>query len=355
MDELDFIESNKIADLIEEYNKSEHKYMYISKHCDKIDNLYKVFYQKGSYLPSLNSKGTPKYLVAKINNLKIKNKIIKRSIINFKLRYDNKFGIVVNDGGLSELLISSIISKYYENTKKYCINFGFYKGFFFCPLNQNNYKSYVVMEEITDNINNNPITSFKCARNFLLQIIITILCAQKLHINHNDMHGCNIMYKIITNEDKYKGKRINEYTHFKYIIDGKVYYIQNNKVLFKYMDLDFATKFGEKGVIRDDIKKNDFCKDYDICNKFTTSYDLLMMLSVYYNIAKKNRIKGIEILCLNILKYYTNAKKFNDIYNSNSRPLKKYSNIDMQDIIDKFFSNYKEKPHNSKILDVCKF
>ena len=353
-EDLDYIDSKKIYSLIKSYNKETHKYVHISKACQQIDSCYDILYTKGQYKHGATK--TPMCLIGKMKKLKGKGQILKRSIIYFKISYDKTHGLVVYDGGLSELLIGSIISKYYSDKYKYCINFGYYKGFFFCPTREKNtYKSYVIMEEITNNLKENPITSFKCMRNFLLQTIITTLCALKLGINHNDFHGGNVMYKIINDSDKYKGKQISKYTHFKYIFNKKVYYIQNNGVLFKYMDLDFASKFGNPGIIRNDIMQQGYCRDYSICNEYSPSYDLLIIIDTFHHIGDQIKIPQLKKLCLSILKHYTGKRNFKQIKNYQQRPRSEYLDINMSDIIDKFFFPYSEKPCDAKILQVCNF
>ena len=327
-------------DVYKLFSKNDNIPIKISKSCEKIKICYNVIYR---------GDDDKKCVVATLEDLDEKGLILKQSI--FYPDYDVNDGYYISqDGAFSEILISSIISDHYDSRKKFCINFGSYKSIFFC-LSGDEYESYMIMEKITNNIEENPITSFHCARNFLLQTLLTVKCANLLEINHNDLHNKNIMYKVIGEEDKYKNKRIKNYTHFQYNINGEKYYIQNNGVLFKLLDFDFSSKFKNKtpGVFRDDILKDEYL-DYNITNKFQESYDIFMALSSLW---ESINIPKFRKLCENILYYYTDTN-FYGIENSESRPSAEYSNMNIDDIFKVFFKDYKEKP-DGKILLVCDF
>ena len=188
-------------------------------------------------------------------------------------------------------------------------------------------------------------------RTIIFEIVYTLAVLQsKYKFGHNDLHLRNILMDT----------DIPSGGFWSYNFQGKKFYVPNLGLMPKIWDLDFATIFKSRGVLKGRIKnakvigyldtwgKMNNWKDYGIQDKFNSKYDIHMFLNGLW-MAKENLTPDIvEFIEETIPKRFLG---FETPYVSQGRIKKEYSDIpDPESILrkSKFFDMFKPKPKNNK-------
>jgi predicted DNA-binding protein len=354
---MDYTSSNEIQNIVNDANDSFSRFFNISPHMCKTLNSF-------SKHTSKNNGTEIREIINDIIKFEKVTKFVIKKVDNIHAyvgRKDNK--TIVASKEVTEILISSFISKLYKGVKEYCIHCSLYEGYFFCG-KKNNISGHIIMEKLDGNMYN-FMDKFGKNENmfkvFLFQIIFSLRLLAKYKIVHTDLHTNNIMY-INVNDDTYFGeKRLNDFEFFRYSHGRDEYYVPNIGVIFKIFDLDFASKYSNPKILMSLVLNKVYEKQYEIYSGWHSSYDFLYSMYVI------NRVFNVQNL-QNTKSYKFFSKFINNVYNHtygttdfaeinllDGRPKQMYSGMEMS--WNKIFSHFEEfkfKPLKPRKLGVMK-
>jgi hypothetical protein len=112
--------------------------------------------------------------------------------------------------------------------------------------------------------------------NMLFQILYTLSCFERVGLSHNDLHPGNIF----VDEIQETHERIYYISHDKWVKT-------NIKYDTKIFDFD-RSSIRHPSVDRNFTLDNQYCKNYDQCNKYSSRRDLSSILLIFYKYAGSN-------------------------------------------------------------------
>jgi hypothetical protein len=99
----------------------------------------------------------------------------------------------------------------------------------------------------------------------LFQVLHALhVLGSELQMRHQDLTDHNVAVVYITEETTFRGQRLCDATHFRYVVGGQTYYIPNLGVLLKVADFGFSSVTHEgRRFSRGDLAHfNEHCKDF---------------------------------------------------------------------------------------------
>lgn len=113
----------------------------------------------------------------------------------------------------------------------------------------------------------------------LFQIIYSLAVMQQYRLVHNDLHPGNILVSVLDQEVEYV-----------YVYKGKVFKIKTRYIPYLFdWDLAYSDFLGDNPKIESDY----FCKDMNICNRFSKKMDIYILLCYLKNFSNTTNIDDI--------------------------------------------------------------
>jgi len=217
--------------------------------------------------------------------------VIKEFMAKESIRYVKN--VCILSSSLNEIVMSSIFNSFYSDSKRFSITFPYCQGFFVCGS-----KGYEIIERMDTTLSKFFTSGRMNARNFksiLFQVLYSTKFLNYRGVMHNDMHAKNIMVRG-TRGLNFRGVNIHD-VDILVFRDGKTeYYLENTGILAKIVDFDFASQFGEIGIVAEKVYKTRD-DDWNLAYRFARSYDLLTFVAymVYYAIIRSPKADEKEI------------------------------------------------------------
>src|SRR3989338_53541 len=270
--------------------------------------------------------------VAKMIPIKIpkSNNQFKINLTHGPILVNNTY---VSNNACNEILISSLMSRYYGQ----CLHFPIVGGYFNC----NDRATYSIIEYISGSLSQlfqklGPFSSISfdltcdLIKSLLFQIIITILTYQQDHLVHFDLHENNILFLLLNNHYYYQDIDVSNSPFLHYNLSSLDFYLPNFGLIFKLADFDFGARFpshlpsylsstklqtkSTKLQTKSSTKSNKYSADSSITNNSSNKFDPTILLESVsdnsyssYNIYPVYEIGYDIAMCVNM--FFINLRK----------------------------------------------
>ncbi len=261
---------------------------------------------------------------------------------------------------LNEVVMSSLVSEFFDGDVDFCISFPYFQGFFTCGD-----EGYIVMEKLDETLSQYIKGSDVTADEFrpiLFQVLYACLFLLRNKMMHNDMHSKNIMIRGVK-DISYRNVKLSSVKTFVFRDGNESYHVPNIGLLAKIVDYDFAAKFTSPKVTPRKIYKKENSDNWNLKFEYAKSYDIMTFMAyiTYYVFERtltmeKKELTEIKRIVENVLEYIIEevesqvgeieelrkidksysiiaAKFMNIVTNPQFRPYMKYDNISLLKIL----------------------